>query len=164
VIPSLAKWLEKPHFCHSHTSSGVWPKYHYMSLQKFTVGRMSGLAKIVHGTIAMLRFLGVVCSTMAPLALCEPRRVTTPITHSSEQGRLPTAPLISKQAVLYWTRGDTGCPRVSTPKTQSLADSSTTNNKLWKSQPSPPVQTLLKPQHRTSPQSLTSWWMEDEHS
>jgi hypothetical protein len=78
----------------------------------------------------MLRFLGVVRSTMAPLALCEPRRVTTSITHSSEQGTLPTAPLISKQAVPYWTHGDTGFARVSTPKTQSLADSSTTNNKL----------------------------------
>jgi hypothetical protein len=27
-----------------------------MLLQRFTMGRMSGLAKIVHGTIAMLRF------------------------------------------------------------------------------------------------------------
>jgi hypothetical protein len=31
-----------------------------MSLQMFTIGRMLGLAKVVRGTIAMLRFPGVV--------------------------------------------------------------------------------------------------------
>jgi hypothetical protein len=88
-----------------------------MPLQKFTMHRMPGLAKVVHGTIAMLRFLEVVHSTMTPLAPCEPRRVTTPISHSSEQGTLPTTSLISKQAVLYRTRGGTYYPGVSTPKT-----------------------------------------------
>jgi hypothetical protein len=29
-----------------------------MPLQRFTMGRMPDLAKVVHGTIAMLRFLG----------------------------------------------------------------------------------------------------------
>jgi hypothetical protein len=61
---------------------------------------MPGLAKVVRGTIAMLMFPGIVPGTMALLALCEPRRVTTPISHSSEQGTLPTASLISKQVVL----------------------------------------------------------------
>jgi hypothetical protein len=42
-----------------------------MSLQRFTMGRTLGLAKVVHGT-------------MAPLAPCEPRQVTTLISHSSE--------------------------------------------------------------------------------
>jgi hypothetical protein len=55
-----------------------------MLLQRFTMGRMPGLAKIARGTIAMLRIPGVVCSTMVPLAPCEPRRVTTPISHSSQ--------------------------------------------------------------------------------
>jgi hypothetical protein len=32
--------------------------------------------------------------TMAPLAPCEPGRVTTPISYSSEQGTLPTSSLI----------------------------------------------------------------------
>jgi hypothetical protein len=59
-----------------------------------------------------------------PLALCEPRRVTMPISHSSEQGTLPTTSIISKQAISYRTRGGTYCPGVSTPMTQSLADSS----------------------------------------
>jgi hypothetical protein len=60
VISSLAKRLEKPPFCHSYTSFGVWPRDHYMSLQRFTMGRMPGLAKVVRGTIVMLRFPRVV--------------------------------------------------------------------------------------------------------
>jgi hypothetical protein len=60
VISSLAKRLEKPPFCHSYTSLGVWHRDHYMSLQRFTMGRMPGLAKIVCNTIVMLRFPGVV--------------------------------------------------------------------------------------------------------
>jgi hypothetical protein len=38
VISSLAKWLEKPHFCHSYTSFGVWPRVHYVLLQRSTTG------------------------------------------------------------------------------------------------------------------------------
>jgi hypothetical protein len=89
--------------------------------------------------------------TTTPLALCEPGRVTMLNSHSSEQVTLSIASLISKQAVSYWTLGGTCCPGVSTTKTQSLADSSMTNHKPWRSQPSPPFQTLLKPQHRISP-------------
>jgi hypothetical protein len=70
--------------------------------------------------------------TMSPLAPCEPRRVTTPISHSSEQGKLPTTSLISKQVVPYRTHGGTYCPRVSTSMTQSLADSSMTNHITWR--------------------------------
>jgi hypothetical protein len=62
--------------------------------------------------------------TMTPLAPCEPRRVATPISHSIEQGTLPTASLISKQVIPYRTCGGTYCPGVSTPKTRSLVDSS----------------------------------------
>jgi hypothetical protein len=91
--------------------------------------------------------------TMTPLALCEPGRVTMPISHSYEQGTLSTTSLISKQAVPYRTHGDTCCPGVSTPKTRSLADLSIINHKPWRSQPSPPFQTMLKPQHRISPLS-----------
>jgi hypothetical protein len=65
---------------------------------------------------------------MTPLAPCDPRRVTTPISHSSEQGTLPTASLISKQVILYWTRGSNYCSRVSTLMTRSLADSSMINH------------------------------------
>jgi hypothetical protein len=100
-----------------------------MSLQRFTMGHMPGLAKVVPGTIAMLRFFGVVRGTTAPLASCEPRQVTMPISHSSEQGTLPTTSLISKQVVPSRTCGDTCYPGGSTPKNRSLADSSKTNHK-----------------------------------
>jgi hypothetical protein len=90
---------------------------------------------------------------MTPLAPCKPRQVTTTISHSAEQGTLPTTSLISKQAVPYWTHGGTYCPGVSTPETRSLVDSSMTNHiTKW----NPTVSTipaLLKPQHRSSPQS-----------
>jgi hypothetical protein len=44
--------------------------------------------------------------------------------HSSEQRTLPTTSLISKQAVPYRIRGGTSCLKVSTPKIQSLTNSS----------------------------------------
>jgi hypothetical protein len=100
-----------------------------MPLQRFTKGRMPRLAKVIRSTIALLRFLEVVCGTTDPLAPCEPRRVTTSISHSSEQGTLPIASLISKQVVPYRTRGGTCYPGVPTPKTWSLEDSSMTNHK-----------------------------------
>jgi hypothetical protein len=40
-----------------------------MSLQKFTIGQIPGLAKVVHSTIALLRFLGVVVVPL-PLLHC----------------------------------------------------------------------------------------------
>jgi hypothetical protein len=153
VISSLAKRLEKPPSCHSYTFFGVSPRDRYMPLQRFTMGRMPGLAKVVHGTIAMLRIPRVVHGTTSPLAPCEPRWETTSISHSSEKDTLLTTSLISKQPVPYRTHGGTCCPKVSTPETQSLADSSMTNHKPWRSQPSSPFQTFLKPHHRTSPRS-----------
>jgi hypothetical protein len=72
-----------------------------MPLQRFTMGHMSGLAKVVRDTIAILRFPRVVHGTTTSLAPCEPRRVTTSISHSSEQGTLLTASLFSKQVIPY---------------------------------------------------------------
>jgi hypothetical protein len=60
VISSLAKRLEKSPFYHSYTSFGAWPRDHYMPLQRFNMGRMPGLARVVRSTIAMLRFPEVV--------------------------------------------------------------------------------------------------------
>jgi hypothetical protein len=91
--------------------------------------------------------------TMAPLAPCESGWVTMPISHSYEQSTLPTTSLIIKQTIPYRTHFNTCCPGVSTPKTQSLADSSMTNHKPWWSQPSPPFQTMIKLHHRISPRS-----------
>jgi hypothetical protein len=48
--------------------------------------------------------------------------------HSTEHDTQPIAYLISKQAIPYRTRGGTCCPGVSTPKIQSLADSSMTSH------------------------------------
>jgi hypothetical protein len=44
-----------------------------MPLQRFIMGRMSGLAKVVRGTTVMLRIPGVVRGTTGSLAPCEPR-------------------------------------------------------------------------------------------
>jgi hypothetical protein len=69
--------------------------------------------------------------TMASLAPREPRRVITSISYSSERFTLPTVPLISRQAVPYWTHGVTYCPGVSTPQTRSLVDLSLTIHIMW---------------------------------
>jgi hypothetical protein len=68
VISSLIRRLENVFFAILYTCFGVWPRDHYMLLQRFTMGRMPGLAKVVHGTIAMLSFPKVVRGTTAPLA------------------------------------------------------------------------------------------------
>jgi hypothetical protein len=68
---------------------------------------------------------------MTSLAPCDPRQVTRPISHSSEQGKLLTTSLTSKQAIPYQTHGGTCCPRVSTPTTRSLVDLSMTNHITW---------------------------------
>jgi hypothetical protein len=60
--------------------------------------------------------------------------------------------LISQQVIPYRTHGSTCCPGVSTPKIQSLADSS--NHMSWRYQLSPPFHHLLKPQDWSSPWSL----------
>jgi hypothetical protein len=91
--------------------------------------------------------------TMTPLALCEPRRVTTPISHSSEQDTHPTTSLISKQVIPYQTRGDICCLGVSTPKTRSLANSSMTIHITWQNPTVSTISILLKPQHRSSSRS-----------
>jgi hypothetical protein len=51
--------------------------------------------------------------------------------HTAEQDSQPTTSLISKQAVPYQAHGSTCCPRVSTLKIWSLADSSMTNHNAW---------------------------------
>jgi hypothetical protein len=60
-----------------------------MPLQRFTMGRMSGLAKLVHGTIAMLRFSGVVRCTTDPLALSGLERMTMPLSTHPNKAHFP---------------------------------------------------------------------------
>jgi hypothetical protein len=62
-----------------------WARDHYIPLQRFTMGHMPDLAKVVRGTIAMLRFSEVVRGTMTSLAPCGPERMTMPLpTHLSK--------------------------------------------------------------------------------
>jgi hypothetical protein len=82
--------------------------------------------------------------TTAPLAPCEHGRVTTPNSHSSEQGTLPTTSLTSKQAVPHQTHGGTCCPGVSTPVTRSLADLSITNHITWRTPTVSTIQNLAQ--------------------
>jgi hypothetical protein len=73
--------------------------------------------------------------------------------HSIEHDTQPIAYLSSKQAVSYQTRGGTCCPVVSTPKIQSLADSSMTNHNTWQNSTVSTIPILHKQQHRFSPWS-----------
>jgi hypothetical protein len=73
--------------------------------------------------------------------------------HSTEHETKPIAFLISKQAIPYWTCGGTYYPRVSIPKISSLADPSMTNHITRRNPTISTILTLLKPQHRSSPQS-----------
>jgi hypothetical protein len=100
----------------------------------------------------MLRFPGVEAVPW-PLLHCVARASNYTNSHSFEQDTLSTAPLISKQAVPYQTRGSTYCPEVSTPKTRSLADSSMDIHITWRIPTVSTIPTLLKPHHRSSPQS-----------
>jgi hypothetical protein len=52
--------------------------------------------------------------------------------HIAEQDSQPVAVVISKQAIPYRTHDGTRCPRMSTPKTWFLADSSMTNHISWR--------------------------------
>jgi hypothetical protein len=81
------------------------------------------------------------------------RASNTANSHSSEQGTLPTTPLISKQVIPYRTHGGTHCPEVSTPKTHSLADSSMTIHITWQISTISTIPILLKPQYWSSPRS-----------
>jgi hypothetical protein len=53
------------------------------------MGRMPGLAKIVCGTIAMLRFPGVVHSTTTPLIACGPERMTMSLPTHPNKAHFP---------------------------------------------------------------------------
>jgi hypothetical protein len=73
--------------------------------------------------------------------------------HSTEHDIQPIVYLISKHVVPYWTRGDTCCPGVSTPKILSLAYSSMANHITWWTPTVYTILTLLKSQHQSSPWS-----------
>jgi hypothetical protein len=96
----------------------------------------------------------------APCGLCSSHRMSQRLV--TQTGAIPTQPsvtqpiayLISKQAVLYQTRGGTCCPGVSTPKIWSLVDSSITSHITRRNPTISTIPTLLKSQHRSSPWSI----------
>jgi hypothetical protein len=130
VILSLTEQLEKPHFCYSYTSFGVWLRDHYMPLQKSTTRLYHGLLRFSEqmASLGVLRFP----PTKDPSCIMWVRRFTKyainydVIPHSIEQNTLPIVFLISKQDVPYQTHGGTYCPEVSTTKIRSLPYLSTT--------------------------------------
>jgi hypothetical protein len=137
----------EPH--HGHLTS--WRIEDQHAQQRFTMGHMLGLAKVVayHSNAKVSRGSR---RTTAPLAPCELGRVPMPNSHSSEQGTLHTAALISKQAIPYRTCGGTYCPGVSTPMTRSLADSSMTYHLTWRI----PTVSIIPNHAQTTASNLTT--------
>jgi hypothetical protein len=74
----------------------------------------------------------MVSSWLEPLVHLMDQITSYAFLHITEQDPQPVAALISKEAIPYRTCGGTCCPRMSTPKTQSLADSSMTNHISWR--------------------------------
>jgi hypothetical protein len=118
-------------WCMAQRSLHAVTKVYYRSMSCFaTISQQTA-------PLAMLRFP----SHSGPFCTMWFRQFTQNVTktdhkgrshpHTTEHNTQPIAYLISKQAVSYQTRGDTCCPRVSTPMTQSLADSSMTNHITW---------------------------------
>jgi hypothetical protein len=61
------------------------------------MGHKPGFARVVHGTLAMLRFLGVVHGTTTALTLCRLGRITMPILTHLSKAHFPQHPeLVSK--------------------------------------------------------------------
>jgi hypothetical protein len=135
VISSLRQQLEKPPFYHSYTSFGVWPKDHYVLLQRSTIGVCHASLHFPEQTVpacsAMVSRTNVLSCTMWF------RQCTKYVTktnhkewchpHSTEHDTQPIVFLISKQVIPYRTHG----PGVSTPKIWFLADLSMTNHITW---------------------------------
>jgi hypothetical protein len=70
-------------------------------------------------------------SPLAPCGSGDSQSIVTKfdvIPHSTEQDTQPIAFLVSRQAIPYQTCGGICCPGVSSPKTRSLANSSTTRH------------------------------------
>jgi hypothetical protein len=120
VISSLAK-----------PTTRVWPRDHYMLLQRPTTG-------VCHALLRILTQCGPACSAEVshirwPLlhhvvqAVHKECHIDGSHPHSTEHDTLPVAYQISKQVIPYRTRGGTCYPGGSTPKIRSLADLSMTS-------------------------------------
>jgi hypothetical protein len=132
-----------------------------MSLQRSSIGVRHALLHFLEQTVPACS--ARVSHTNVPSCTMWFRQFTKYVTktdhkvwchpHSTEHDTQPIAYLIGKQVIPYRTRGGTCCPGVSTPKIQSLADSSMTNHITWRNPTISTIRTLLEPQHRTSPWS-----------
>jgi hypothetical protein len=129
VISLLAKQLYKSLFFHSYTSFGVW-------LEITTCRYKDWLYELVMLCYGFPWPRVPICSAKVSSYLKPLLHLVDQITfcvfpHTTEHDSQPIAIIISKQAVPYRTHVGTCCPRVSTPKTWSLADSSVTNYISW---------------------------------
>jgi hypothetical protein len=155
------RWLENLLSAILYISFGIWSRDHYMPLQRSTIGVCHALLWFPEQTVPA-------CSTKVscikvPSCTMWFRQFTKYVTktdhkvwchpHSIEHDAQPIVFLISKQAILYRTRGDTCYTGVSTSKIWSLAYSSMTNHITWWNPTVSTIPTLLKSQHRSSPRS-----------
>jgi hypothetical protein len=132
-----------------------------MPLQRSTIGVCHALLRFLEQTVPA--YSAKVSHTNVPSCTMWFRQFTKYVTktdhkvwchpHSIEHDTQPITYLISKQDIPYQTHRGTCCPGVSTPKIRSLADLSMTNRITWRSPTISTIPTLLKPHHRSSPQS-----------
>jgi hypothetical protein len=120
VISSLRGRLENLLFAILYTSFGVWPRDHYMPLQKSTLDHMScfvigfpllDITQYPHAPFAIANFplIGyniIPSGTSCILRPCRYHHTST--AHPTRQ--LTRAFLISQEVAPYRTRGDTYCP------------------------------------------------------
>jgi hypothetical protein len=108
-----------------HTFTKVNPRSYVLLCLRFP---LIGYNRIPSGPFHScygFSILGTIEYPQAPLAPCSLIGTAIPVP-LIQQDKLTRAFLISQQAIPYCTRGGTCCLGVSTPKIQSLADSSTT--------------------------------------
>jgi hypothetical protein len=137
LISSLIGRIENLLYVILYTSFGIWPRDHYMSLQRLTLVHMSYFAlgfpllditQYPEPLSQLLTFplVGYHIISSGPSCTLRPCRYHhTSTEHPTRQ--LTRASIISQQAVTYRTRGGTCCPGMSTPKIQSIVDLSMTN-------------------------------------
>jgi hypothetical protein len=113
--------LENLIFVILYTSFCVWPRDHYMSLQRSTIGVYHALLWLPPQAPLVAKV-----SPIGPFYTMWAWVKSQVISHSSEQDTQLIVFLISKQAISYRIRCGTCCSGVSTPKIQFIADSSTT--------------------------------------
>jgi hypothetical protein len=119
----------KPPCCEArrslHAFTKVNPRSHVLLCHWFpSIGYDIKSLGPFHSSYGFL-VLGTTKYPQAPLAPYDLVGIAIPVS-LIQQDKLTRAFLISQEAVPYQTRGGTCCPVVSTPKIQSLADSSTT--------------------------------------